>query len=175
MTTLNELKEERRKQTKRGTYSGLSVDTDTSKKLVEYISDNNIPNPTKPGKLHLTLLYSRKHLPNYKPAGELDTPYECKATGFDSWKTTPEDPDEKKTNCLIVRLTCPEITKRHEDLMKEHGATWDYDDYRPHIALSYNIGDLDVSKLPKIDFPIVFDKEYMEELNLNWAKTKGTK
>lgn len=171
---IQEILEEKRK-TARGTYSGMKVSKASQEKLKKYMEDNKIPTPVKVEKLHTTILYSRKYLPNYKPAGKLDTPYKAKSLGFTVWKTNPEDPKEEKTNCLIVKLDCPELIKRHKDLMKEHEATFDYDEYTPHITLSYSIGDLDVNKLPKIDFDIEFDTEYYEDLNLNWAKTKGTK
>ena len=171
---MKEILEEKRK-TKRGTYSGVKPTQETIDQVGKYLKDNKVPTPVKPEKLHITILYSRKYLPNYKPAGKISTPYKCKATDFTVWKTSPEDPNEPKTNCLIVKLDCPELIKRHKDLMKEHGATFDYDKYEPHITLSYDIGDLDVSKLPKPNFDLEFDTEYKEDLNLNWAKTKGTK
>lgn len=174
MVKMVEIIEEKRK-TVRGTYSGVKASKDTQEKIKKYLEDNKVPTPVKTEKLHTTILYSRKYLPNYKPAGKLDTPYKAKPVEFMVWKTTPEDPKEEKTNCLILKLDCPKLIQRHKELMKEHGATFDYETYTPHITLSYNIGDLDVSKLPKIDFDIEFDTEYIEDLNLNWAKTKGTK
>ena len=172
---MTEILTERRKNTKRGSYAGVEASKETKEKVLKYLADNKIPTPIKSEKLHVTLLYSRKYLPNYRAAGKLDEPYTCKAADFTVWKTSPEDPNEEKTNCLIVKLKCPALIKRHKDLMKEHGATFDYDEYAPHITFSYDIGDLDVSKLPKIDFDLEFVKEYQEDLNLNWAKTKGTK
>jgi hypothetical protein len=171
---IKEILEEKRKVA-RGTYSGVKPSQETKDKLADYMEENKIPNPVKPEKLHTTVLYSRKYLPNYKPAGKLAIPYKCKPVGFTVWKTNPEDPKEEKANCLIVKFKCPELIARHEELMKEHGATFDYDKYETHITLSYSIGDLNVDKLPKIDFDLEFDNEYAEELNLNWAKTKGTK
>lgn len=171
---ISELLEEKRKAA-RGTYSGIKPSKESVEKLEAWMEKNKIPTPVKSNKLHVTILYSRKYLPNYKAAGKIDTPYKAKVKEFAVWKTTPEDPTEEKKNCLIVKLDCPELIKRHKLLMKEHGATFDYDDYTPHITLSYDIGDLNVKKLATIDFDIEFDNEYQEDLNLNWAKTKGTK
>jgi len=171
---IKEILEEKRK-TVRGIYAGVKPSQETKENLADYMEDNKIPLPVKADKLHTTILYSRKHLPNYKPAGKLDVPYVGKTVGFTVWKTTPEDPNEEKANCLVLKFKCPALVKRHEELMKEHGATFDYDKYETHITLSYDIGDLDVSKLPEVDFDLEFDTEYLEELNLNWAKTKGTK
>lgn len=176
MVTLNEiLLEKHNANSKLGTYSGVKASKETQEKIAQYLKDNKIPTPIKPESVHVTLLYSKKYLPNYEPHGKLDTPYVCTSKNFTVWKTSPTDPNEEKTNCLVVKLNCPELIKRHKDLMKEHGATYSHDNYTPHVTFSYDIGDLDVSKLPKIDFELIFDEEYKENLDLNWAKTKGTK
>ena len=64
---LNELKEN-------GTFAGVRFDGDTTKELQQYQKDNNVPNVVNKGKLHCTLLYSKKHLPNYEAQGEIDPP-----------------------------------------------------------------------------------------------------
>jgi hypothetical protein len=166
---------EERKTPQRGTYAAVKANQETKDKLEAYMEKNKIPTPVKVDKLHVTLIYSRKHLEGFKAEGKLDKPYACKPKEFVVWKTKPEDPKEEKTNCLVLQLNSPELIKRHEHIMKEFGATFDFDKYTPHITLSYSIGDMDIENLPKIDFDLVFDTEYAEELNLNWAKTKGTK
>jgi hypothetical protein len=47
----------------------------------------------------------------------------------------------------------------------EKGATYDFPDYKCHITLSYDIGDLTVDDLHKPDFPIILDHEYKEDLD----------
>jgi 2'-5' RNA ligase len=62
--------------------------------------------------------------------------------------------------------------------MKKHDATYDFPEYKPHITLSYDIGDLDEKNLPDIGKyvdEIGIDEEYGEDLDLNWAKNKGVK
>lgn len=161
---------------KKGTYAGVKFDTDTNRALHKYTHDNKIPTSVRADRFHTTLLYSRKFLPNYKPAGKYDEPMIATPIGFDVWKTRP--PKGESSNCLVLKLKCPELEKRHKDLMKEHDAQYDYDEYHPHITLSYDIKDLDVSKLPNIIDTIPKLKlveEYDEVLDLDWARNKGTK
>ena len=95
--------------------------------------------------MHCTLLYSRKHCPDYKPLGKLNRPLHIQFGGFEIW------PTQDKKHALIVRLDAPEMIARHNNLMKEHGATYDYDEYKPHITLSYDVGkDFDISTLKDI-------------------------
>jgi len=72
----------------------------------------------------------------------------------------------------VLTYDCPELIDRHNALMKEHGATFDYDEFKPHVTLSYDVGrEFDTKKLPVADIgDINVIDEYSEELNLDWAK-----
>jgi hypothetical protein len=58
--------------------------------------------------------------------------------------------------------------------MKLHKAEYDFDEYKCHITLSYDIGDFDYKKLNPKDFvkSIEVVKEYQEDLNLDWLSNK---
>lgn len=161
----------------KGTYAGARFDSETNKAIHKYMSDNKIPNAIRPDKLHITILYSRKPCPEYEALGKLETPWIAKPKEFVVWKTNGED-DNEPSNCLVLKLDCPDIVKRHKDLMKEHDATFDHADFSPHVTLSYSIGDIEIKDLPNISDSISELKvveEYGEDLDLNWAKNKGTK
>lgn len=166
---------ERRKST-RGTYAAVNFDKQTIQNIEEYLKENKIPGALKSDKLHTTLLYSRKFLPDYKGVGQYESPIVGTPAGFVVWKTKPDDGSEP-ARCLVLKYDCPELVKRHKLLMKEHNATYDYDEYHPHITLSYDIGDMNEKNLPDIQKyvdKIVIISEYHEDLNLNWAKTKAS-
>lgn len=163
-------------QQERGTYAGVKFSPDTVARIKAYIKDNNIPNPLRSEKFHTTLVYSRKYIPEYEPAGKYPEPMIGTPVRLDVWKTKPTDGSEP-SNCLVMEYDCPELTARHEELMAEHGATHDYPEYRTHVSLSYSIGDLDYKTLPDIIEgigPIEIVEEYGEDLDLNWAVNKGT-
>ena len=167
---------EEQELTKYGTYAGAHFSDATVDALSQYCKDNNIPNAIAPDKFHTTILYSRKHCPDYKARGKFDpmlvgTPHEK----FHVWKTSPSDPNAEKTNCLILPFDCPDLVARHKELMDTHGATYDYDEYKPHVTLSYNIGDIDADSLPPFKGKIEIADEYQEDLDLDWAKTKANK
>lgn len=150
-----------------GTYAGYKYDKDGVALLSKYAKDNNLPNPLDPEKVHTTLLYSRKPCPDYEALGQLDKPIKCKVGKMEVW------PTQSKKNALVVKLDAPEMNKRHKELMDEHEATYDFDEYKPHITLSYDIGDLDIAELPDIRDTIKeIDavEEYQEELQDEWNK-----
>lgn len=160
-------------KTKQGTYAGVRYSNESVTAITKYIKDNNIPNPVATHKMHTTLLYSRKFLPKYKPQGKLTPPLKATFDSFVVWETTPPDPTQEPWNCLVMKLKCPALVELHKKYMKEHQATYDYDEYSPHITLSYNIGDLDVGRLPNFDVVLEIVEEYGEDLELDWAETKG--
>ncbi len=157
---------------KPGTYAGVRFSEDTKKQLAKYISDNDIPNPVPVDKLHTTVLYSTKHLPEYDPQGKIEPPYIGTPTGFEMWKTQPDD-DGNTKECLILRYECSDLDKRHKALMKEHEATYSFDEYITHVTLSYDISDSDVTvkSLPNYKHDLEIGVEYSDDLNLDWAKT----
>ena len=160
----------------KGTYSGVKFDDNTVNAVLKYIKDNKIPEGLPGNKLHSTVLYSRKYLPDYSPAGDYDEALEGTPTTFDVWPS--ENDDGTTSKCLVLKYDCKGLNKRHKELMDEHKATYDFPKYEPHITFSYNIGDLDIKKLPDIKSVLPNIKvvhEYGEDLDLNWAITKGTK
>ena len=161
----------------KGTYAGLRFTPESKEAVMHYLRQNNIPKPTDIDKLHVTLLYSRKHLSDYVPAGKLDTHHECHPAGFDVWKTKPPEGENQTEgwNALVMKFNAPSVVARHKELMAKHEATYDFPDYKPHITMSYNIGDMDHSALPPFTAPLHLNEEYDEELDLDWAANKGTK
>lgn len=158
-----------RKTHHKGTYAGVTFSEATKKAVAEYIKENNIPNPTPTDKLHSTLLYSRKRCPNYKAKGDLNPTLRGRPGAWQVWESQP-DKDGNIANCLVMEFDCPELNARHEELMKEHDATFDYPEYKTHITFSYDIGEMDHKDLPKFTGPVELVHEYQEELDIDWAQ-----
>lgn len=158
-------------QTK-GTYAAVTFSADTVRRLVKFCKDNDIPNPLRPEKFHTTLLYSRKHLPDFEPLGKLDPPWIGTPAKFEIWDGQPIKDGGEPTKCLVLRFDCDKIVSRHNKMMKTHGATYDFDTYNPHITLSYNIGNIKAKAFSNNindigDIEIV--NEYGEDLKLDWS------
>lgn len=152
-----------------GSYAGVKFSDKTNKAIAKYITDNKIPNSVQEGKLHTTLLYSRKYLENYTPPGDLDKAMMGKPTRFEKWPSQPDE-DGNVAMCLVLCYDCDDLVNRHKSLMDEHNATYDFDEYKPHVTFSYDVGSLQCKDLPKFSNDIEIVNEYGEDLNLNWAK-----
>jgi len=153
----------------KGTYAGVRFSDGTKKAVAEYIKENSIPNPTPTDKLHATLLYSRKRCPDYKAQGDLNPTMHGEPGAFQVWEGQPDD-DGHKPNCLVMEFDCPELTARHNELMEEHKATYDFPDYKTHITFSYDIGEMEHKDLPAYEGPVELVHEYQEVLDIDWAQ-----
>lgn len=151
-------------QKESGTYAGIRFSKKTVDALLAFAKEHKIPKLESGDELHTTLLYSRKHLPNYKPAGKYDQPMIGTAIEWDVWKSQPKE-DGSTKNILVLVYSCPELYQHHHKLMAQHGATYDFDNYQPHVSLSYDVGDFDFKKLPAFEDELEIVSEYYEELS----------
>lgn len=157
-------------KSQKGTYAGVRFSEKTQETLENFCKVNKIPNPVPTEKLHTTVLYSRKHLPNYKAQGTFDPPLIGNPKEFEVWKS------QEGNNCLVLRFKCEALDNRHRELMDEHQATYDFPEYKTHVTLSYDVGDFDFDKLDVNEIgDLDITEEYQEELNLNWAKDHTAK
>lgn len=114
-----------------------------------------VPNPVPREKIHSTICYSRVNIPYVTSAGSFEV--------SDGGKLEIWDTQDGKT--LVLVLDSEYLTTRH-NYARVLGATHDFDEYIPHITLSYNVGELKFSG--EYELPIVLDYEYKEPLQLDW-------
>lgn len=142
-----------------GTFAGVNFDAATLGALTSYMKAQGIPNPVPKEDLHTTLLYSRKNLPNYEPLAKYQSPYVATPTGLEIFQT------RSGKNCLVIPLNSEDLHQRHADLMIDHDAEYDFDEYRPHVTLSYDAGDIKPEDFQPFDRPINIVGEYKEDLD----------
>ena len=84
---------------KDGTYVGVRLDKKSLDKIEKFIKDNNIKNPTPREDIHITLVYSRKIVPNAKKLINTQINNETvNPTGkFDCWG------DDKNSLVMLVK------------------------------------------------------------------------
>lgn len=149
---------EARDESVKGTYAGLRYSAETEKVIQTFIKRSGIPNPNDD--IHTTILYSTKECPNYVP----DTVPEYGDIKFKGFRYFG--------SALVIELDAPGLVMRHKALMKQHNAVYDYDEYIPHITISYD-SDIDVGTLSKDYFAktkFIPETEYKEDLELEKMK-----
>lgn len=158
-----------------GTYAGVTPNHQFLRGYGKFAEKNNliIPGLLDPSAMHSTLLFSFKPLPNYVPI-TYDPQYIATISGFTTWETKSRNNDNQRTNCLVLLVDCPQLVERHQHLMNVHKATYTFDDYIPHITLSYDIGrDFDMKSLPNFNEFVdsfAYVGEYYNPIDLDYVK-----
>jgi len=135
---LSQVVTEKTQSPKKGTYVGVRLSKESEDKVFDAIDKLDVPDPVKRSEMHMTVIYSRKHLPDFEPRGKLDEPIKIKAKKLDIFPS-----GDGGSNVLVVVMDAPDLVNRHEEVMDEHKATYDYPEYIPHMTLSYDCGDFD--------------------------------
>jgi hypothetical protein len=148
---------------KPGTYAAVRVLEPSNSKIAAFLKHHGVQASSsgKEKRRHVTLLYSRNHLPNYVADPTLT--HSARFMSYELFDTKPGQPDS--TKCLVMKLSVPTLSARHAQLMSEHPATYDFPTYQPHITLSYLIPyNYDVGQLPPFADDIILGEEYTEDL-----------
>ena len=140
-----------------GIYMGCRVSEQSTKELRDYAVQHGVPNlksadEVKDKRLHATILDSRIGNPA-DIKGNPGAVYLALGTLLDKFGT-----------CLVLKLSCPALMRRHRELMSEHNLAYVFPVYVPHVTLSYDIGDFDWTTIPPYTNPIILEQEYVEEL-----------
>lgn len=132
-----------------GTFIGIRPTSESERDLRNFIKSLGLPDPKFD--LHVTVALHKTLTLNI-PTRSIEIYPEIQ--GFDLFG--PEK------NCLVLKLNSPELEARHEELRARYQLPWDYEDYQPHLTLSYDFK----GELPELpDFQIVLKNEYLEDFN----------
>lgn len=142
----------------RGTYMAARYSQASADKLTRWCLRQQVPKyRTEVDRLHTTLLYSNVEV-------NLSQPLLCENEMLDVytkdlviWDTTCHR-SGNTAKALILLLDAPHLVAMHNTIRKETGATHCFDDYIPHITLSYDIGNIKLKKfdaLPRMKLQIV--------------------
>ena len=150
-----------------GRYIGMRFTPETKKLLKQIVHSERVPNPTPEDKLHSTVVYSKGNaVPDYEVQGKLNDPVEAEIEDFDYF-------DSDNGKCLVAKLRSDDMVARHNKA-KDLGANYDYEEYKPHITLSYSADDLDDDFLDNLrskyaGTKVYADEEYDEPIETDWA------
>lgn len=111
----------------------------------------------KASDLHVTVLYSKQAVDWFKMAGE----------GWDWGEVTVEKGGprfvERFGDALVLRFASPALTYRHESMI-ERGASTDFPDYNPHVTITYEGGDVNLSEVEPFAGELRFGPELFEPI-----------
>jgi 2'-5' RNA ligase len=137
---------------KDGTYVSMDL-TEESRHLLDHYVEYNLglTERVDPSTYHITIIYSRTPVPSAETYQGTENSTEARVTGYEVF------PTKNDGKCLVMRLEYPFATMLNKQLTAE-GATSDYDSYKPHLTIAYDIKqEIDPTILPVPQFGLQFD------------------
>jgi 2'-5' RNA ligase len=148
--------------TEPGTYVALELDAATRAQLDRFVTDQlKLAQPIDPEYYHITVIYSRTPVAQ---ADLLPEQYQASATGIRYALWTTRDARQ----CLVMLVESYQARYLNQQLT-QLGAVSDYNQYTPHLTLSYDYTGPNITQLPLPQFPIVLDRLLVKELDTNFV------
>lgn len=70
---------------------------------------------------------------------------------------------------IVLLFNSSELSWRHRD-MREAGASWDYEDYQPHVTITYSGQGVNLDEVEPYRGKLLFGPEIFEEIDEGWAE-----
>ncbi|ADG60053.1 RNA ligase [Acinetobacter phage Acj9] len=145
------------KQQNNGTYAAVKFTAATLDMLQDMQRELQLFEPVPRDKLHSTICFSRVNIP-YAAINE---------SRFIGTTGELEIFEHNGKRALVLLLESDYLKERHK-YSRILGATYDFDEYRPHITLAYDIGARAKPGYHTRGLPVEISHEYSEDLDLNW-------
>jgi 2'-5' RNA ligase len=144
---------------KDGTYVALEMSQSSMDLLDHFVEANlGLDERVTKNSYHITLIYSRTPVPDAEKLSQGVT-VKADAVGYEIFVT------KDGGKCLVLRVESAEARALNNTLTAM-GATSDYDSYKPHVTLAYNITqDIDPETLPVPKFQLTFDHLHVAPLD----------
>lgn len=111
--------------------------------------------------LHVTIAYSRQALDWMKVGGDWGSRQDGGLTVAPGGARLVEPLGSG--GAVVLLFNSSELAWRHMQI-REAGASWDYEEYQPHVTITYAADDLDLSKVEPYRGKIEFGPEIFEDL-----------
>mgnify|MGYP001282602773 CR=1 FL=1 len=145
---------------KDGTYVSMDL-SKGCKDILDHFVEMNLGLTERVDKstYHITIIYSRAPVPSAEQyAGSTNDTY-ATVSGYEVF------PTKNDGKCLVMRLEFPFANLLNKQLTAQ-GATSDYDTYKPHMTIAYDIKqEIDPHTLPIPQFKLYFDAVKVEPLD----------
>lgn len=130
--------------------------------ILKWAKEQGLSKTEEASDLHVTIAYSRSPV-DWMKMGEA---WSNEKTGNIEIKPGGPRLVERLGNegAVVLMFGSSDLSWRNR-WMREEGASWDYEDYQPHITISYDAGELDLSKVAPYTGKIVLGPEIFEEID----------
>lgn len=148
-------------ENKSGTYVCVYPDEPSVRHIQYFCNEIGLENPTEAGKLHTTLLYSRKHVNHDVCRRIIKVPTQGIGEGLALFSQQ----DGKK--CLVLKVYSLDLKKQHNQLIKR-GGTHDYPTFEAHVTLARDLNSDFAIPKREVLIPIYYDRLAVKALDEDW-------
>jgi phage-related protein (TIGR01555 family) len=142
------------------------------KALVAWAKRQGFKSTLKASDMHVTIAFSRKPVDWLKAGNTWSGDEDGKLVIKPGGPRIIEPLGPK--GAVVLHFASNDLVWRHEDIRRSAGASWDWDDYQPHITITYQgAEDVDFSQVKPFTGKIELGPEVFEEVVENWEQGKG--
>lgn len=134
--------------------------------LIEWAKAQGFAKTLSADDLHVTVAFSRDKLDWFAAPDHFDNLIIPDAS--DQKDGTRSVEELGKQGAVVLRFESTDLADRWRQF-RDAGASWDHDAYRPHITITYDAGDVDLSKVEPFAGPIELGPERFEEIKEDWT------
>lgn len=136
--------------------------------IIKYFKDQGFEKTLQPSDLHVTVMYSRATV----EWPEMDDDSLVIRSTRNRLVAPLGD-----SGAVVQKFYSKTLERRWRELC-DHGCSWDWPGYIPHVTITWNAGDIDLAKIEPYKGEIVLGPEVFEKLDENWKdkvteKNKG--
>lgn len=145
-----------------GLYVRRNLTPDSARAFADWARAQGFTNIVPEHELHATIVHSRAPV-WFRPQGGII------AAAAKGRVVTPLG----DKGAIVLHFTCPELEARWKEA-RQMGASWDHgDSYSPHVTITYDAGEVDLSKVEPFPGDLVLGPEIHQPLNESWAEDRG--
>lgn len=137
--------------------------------FIKWAKSQGFETTTPADELHVTIAFSRQAIDWMKVGQDWSSDKEGRLTVNAGGPRLVERLGDK--GAIVLLFQSNDLKWRH-DAIKEAGASFDFDEYQPHVTISYQAPEgLDLAKVQPYVGPLVFGPELFAEVVDDWEKT----
>lgn len=137
-------------------------------KLVAWAKTQGFETTVPAGEMHVTVLFSRSPVDWMKMGSGWDQDADGKLKVAPGGARLVEPLGDK--GAVVLLFSSSALSWRHEEMVR-NGASHDYEEYQPHVTITYGGTGLDLSKVEPYRGEFVFGPEIFTEVKEDWEKS----
>jgi uncharacterized protein len=137
-----------------------------AKEFLDWAKGQGFTQLLEADELHVTICYSRTPIDWLKVESAWESDDEGKLTVPAGGARIVEPLGDK--GAVVLLFNSSSLSWRHEQIIRA-GASHDWDDYQPHVTITYDGKGIDLEAVEPYRGKLVFGPEIFQELDLDWT------